>query len=183
MKTTLKTIVLGLSLAAFTNVNAQKIGYVRVDSLIQMMPESQKAGEEGNAFYKSLESQVMAMQNELKTKYDTYQQETATMSPLIKTTREKELTDLQQRIQDFQTNAQSELQKKNAELSKPIYDKANQAIKAVAKENGYKYIFDSSAGYIAYAEPGDDVMGLVLKKLGIDPSKVVRPAAPKDEKK
>lgn len=178
MKTTLKTIVLGLALATLTNGYAQKIGYVRIDSLIQMMPESVKAGEEGNAFYKSLESRVMTMQNELKTKYDSYQQKSAAnsfISATEKTDLEKEITDFQQRIQDFQTSAQTELQKKNAELSKPIYDKANGAIKAVAKENGYKFIFDTSAGYLAYAEPGDDVMGLVLKKLGIDPTKIVRP--------
>ncbi len=182
MKTTVKTIFVALAFVVTFNANAQKVGYVKIDSLIQLMPESQKASEEGNAFYKSLEAQVMAMQNELKTKYDDYQQKSATMAPLVKATTEKDLTDLQQRIQDFQQNAQGEIQKKNVELSKPILEKANTAIKAVAKENGYRYIFDSSGGYIVYAEPGDDVMGLVLKKLGIDPAKIVKPATPAGSK-
>ncbi len=177
MKTTVKTIFAVAAFAVMFNASAQKVGYVKIDSLIQLMPESQKASEEGNAFYKSLETQVMQMQNELKTKYDDYQQKSATMAPLVKATTEKDLTDLQQRIQDFQQNAQGEIQKKNAELSKPILEKANTAIKAVAKENGYRYIFDSSGGYIVYAEPGDDVLPLVLKKLGIDPTKV-KPITP-----
>lgn len=89
------------------------------------------------------------------------------MSDLIKQTKEKELQDLQKRIQDFQQQAQSDLQKKNDELSKPIYEKANKAIAAVAKENGYKYILDSSVGTVLYSEPSDDVITLVMKKLGI----------------
>ncbi|MCC6838021.1 MAG: OmpH family outer membrane protein, partial [Bacteroidia bacterium] len=37
----------------------------------------------------------------------------------------------------------------------------------VAKENGYKYVLDTSTGLVLYNEPADDIIGLVVKKLGI----------------
>jgi hypothetical protein len=35
----------------------------------------------------------------------------------------------------------------------------------VAKENGYKYVLDASAGFILYSEPSDDILPQVKKKL------------------
>ncbi len=159
-------------------MSAQKIGHIRLDSLINVMPESKDAKQKGTEYYNKLEDQVKVMSGELQSKYEDYQKQTATMSDLIKQTKEKELQDLQKRIQDFQQQAQSDLQKKNDELSRPIYDKANKAIAAVAKENGYKYILDASGGAVLFSEPSDDVMILVLKKLGINPASLKAPTAP-----
>ncbi len=173
----LKKIALALIVAVVTStsVNAQKIGHIRLDSLINAMPESKQAREKGTEYYNKLEEQVKIMSAELQSKYEEYQKQASAMSDLIKQTKEKELQDLQQRIQNFQAQAQEDLQKKNDELSKPIYEKANKAIATVAKENGYKYILDSSVGGVVYSEPTDDVTPLVMKKLGITAS--TKPAA------
>lgn len=46
--------------------------------------------------------------------------------------------------------------------------KATNAIKEVAKENGFTYIFDMSSGAILFAsETSEDILPLVKKKLGI----------------
>ena len=71
--------------------------------------------------------------------------------------------------------AQADYQKKSAELSKPVYEKAKKAIDQVAKDNGYKYVLDTSTGLVLYSEPTDDIISLVIKKLGI----VVPPAQTK----
>lgn len=177
MNKTLKLAFVVLAIVLMgTGANAQKIGHIRLDSLISLMPESKDARQKGTEYYNKLEEQVKIMTGELQSKYEDYQKQAATMSDLIKQTKEKELQDLQKRIQDFQTQAQSDLQKKNDELSKPIYEKANKAIAAVAKENGYKYILDASAGGILYSEPSDDVTAMVMKKLGI--SATAAPAKP-----
>jgi outer membrane protein len=59
------------------------------------------------------------------------------------------------------------LSAKDAELSEPLITKAKKAVEDVAKEHGYTYIFNSSDGLVLYAIPSDDVMELVLKKLGV----------------
>ena len=45
--------------------------------------------------------------------------------------------------------------------------KQQQAIADVAKENGYSYIFDVSAGALLYQPDSDDILPLVKKKLGL----------------
>ena len=53
---------------------------------------------------------------------------------------------MNKRIQDFQTNAQTQLQNKQIELFQPIYTKVDKAIKDVGKENGFFYVFDVAKG-------------------------------------
>ena len=91
-------------------------------------------------------------------------------SALVANTEETELQDLNKRIEDFKAQAQQDYQRKYGELSKPIYDKAKKAIDLVAKENGYKYVLDTSAGNVLYSESADDILPLVLKKLDTMPA-------------
>jgi outer membrane protein len=168
MKNVIKTAVVGamMTFGSYTAL-AQKIAHVNLDSLITIMPESKTAQQAVQDYAKQLEGQVTAMQTELQTKYEAYQKDAPNLAPIVKDSREKELNDLNQRIQDFQQQAQADYQKKSAELSKPVYEKAKKAIDVVAKENGYKYVLDTSTGLVIYNEPADDIIGLVVKKLGI----------------
>jgi outer membrane protein len=177
MKNIFKITVVGFALivSSFT-ANAQKIAHVNLDSLISIMPESKVAQQAVQDYAKQLEQQVTAMQTELQTKYQDYQTNSANMAEVVKASKEKELNDLNQRIQDFQQQAQTDYQKKSAELSKPVYEKAKKAIDAVAKENGYKYVLDTSTGIVIYSEPTEDIIALVIKKLGINPNAVPTPA-------
>ncbi len=168
MKNIFKIAVVGVALVicSFT-ATAQKIAHVNLDSLITLMPESKVAQQSVQDYAKQLEMQVTAMQTELQTKYEAFQKDSPNMAPIVKDSKEKELNDLNQRITDFQQQAQADYQKKSTELSKPVYEKAKKAIDQVAKDNGYKYVLDTSTGLVLYSEPTDDIIGLVIKKLGI----------------
>jgi outer membrane protein len=83
---------------------------------------------------------------------------------------------MQTRIQEFQQSAQENMRKKEAELLKPIIEKAKNAISQVAKEAGYSYVFDSSTSGFLYKPESDNVIALVKKKLGIVGT--VAPTAP-----
>lgn len=166
MKKLVKTIaVVALTFGSVTFSQAQKIAHISLDSLITMMPETKTAQEVAQKYLKDLEATVATMQTELETKYKDYMEKEPTMSELVKKTRQEELQSLNKRIEDFKAQAQEDYQKKYAELSKPIYEKAKKGIEAVAKENSYKYVLDSSTGNILFSEPGDDILQLVKKKL------------------
>jgi outer membrane protein len=132
-----------------------------------MMPGRDSAMQKMQDYQKSLENQLKAMQNELETKYTDFTANQATMSELIKQTKQKELQDLNGRIEAFQTSAQQDLQNKEQEVLKPIVDKAKKAIEDVAKENGYTYIFDAGVGVLLYNDGSDNILPLVKKKIGI----------------
>lgn len=160
-------VVFTLIVVSSLTANAQKIAHINLDSLISIMPETKTATQAVQDYAKQLETQVTAMQTELQTKYEDYQTHQNDLPALVKASKEKELNDLNQRIQDFQQQAQTDYQKKSAELSKPVYEKAKKAIDQVAKDNGYKYVLDTSTGIVIYNEPADDIFNLAVKKLGI----------------
>ncbi len=178
MKNKLKIAIVGvvMSTSSFTTVSAQKIAHVNLDSLITLLPESKDAQLKVQEYAKQLEQQVVAMQTELQGKYAEYQEKSKDLPELVRASKEKELNDLNQRIQDFQQQAQGDYQKKSAELSKPVYEKAKKAIDHVAKENGYKYVLDTSTGIVLFSEPTDDIIALVIKKLGVTVSATPTPA-------
>ncbi|MCD4679600.1 MAG: OmpH family outer membrane protein [Bacteroidales bacterium] len=171
MKNVIKSVLI-ISLICFSvSVNAQtkpKFGHVDFAKLYSLMPGQDSAQIEYQEFAQSLKNTLDAMQAELESKYQDYQTSVNTLSAIIRSTKEKEIQDLQGRIEEFQMSAQQELQNKEGELTKPIIDKASQAVKEVAEENGYTYIFNSSEGMLLYSDPGDDVLSLVKKKLGIE---------------
>jgi outer membrane protein len=70
-------------------------------------------------------------------------------------------------------------QQKAQEKITPLKEKALATIKEVAKENGYTYILDANS--VVVGPPGDDLIGLVKKKLGIKdtPAATQQKPAPK----
>jgi outer membrane protein len=166
MKKTILTIcfvALGLC-----SVKAQdKLGYINSNELLSIMPESVAMQDELQSYAKGLESSLGAMQAEGEKKLADYQQNEATMSELVKQDKIRELENIQQRILEFQQNAQESLSAKEQELITPILDKARKAIDEVAKEGNFTYIFDASTGNILYANENENILPLVKAKLGL----------------
>lgn len=172
-----------ISFATSNNCFAQKSGYVNLNDLLLLMPERKKAETDVQEYAKQLESQLKAMSTEYENKVADYQKQEALMTEPVKADKQKELADLEERIRNFQTTAQESLQKKQNELLEPMVKKAKKAIEDVAKENGYKQIFDVSQGVVLYNDPADDIMALVKKKLNVGmPEAPAAPAAPAPKK-
>lgn len=163
-----------LTVGMFTASAQTKIGYISTDELIGLMPEAEKAEAELREYQTALGQQGQERMRDLSIKDSTFSKDSAKLSPSMKEIKKKELFELYQRVQGFQTEAQEMYQEEAQRKITPIRAKAMDAIRLVAKENGYTYIFDVNA--VIVAPPGDDVLALVKKKLGIkDPV----PAAPK----
>lgn len=168
LKTVLAILALILTTTTFAQKGASKVGHINSNDLLMALPERNKIQEEIEAYAKQLESQLKVMTKEYETKVAEYQSKQEVMTDVIKETKIKEITDLENRIQEFQQKAQNDLQKKESELLQPIIDKAKKAIEDVAKENGYTYILDTSLGVVLYQDPSNDIIDLVKKKLGIE---------------
>lgn len=167
MKSILKSLaVIGLTVMSFSSY-AQKTAFIDLDSLLSIMPEMTEAKKVSADHYKQLEATLTTMQKELNDKLAEYQANEKNYTDLIKTTKQKELQDLNQRIQDFQVQAQTDFQKKNDDLTRPINDKAKKAIEKVAKTKGYKLVIDSSVGVLLYTDPADDIFNAVKAELGV----------------
>ncbi len=161
-----------MALGAFTVTAQNKIGYISTEDLISEMPEAVKADAELKEYQQSLAQQYQDMMKELNDKDSIFVKDSMKLSASMKEIKRDELVSLYQRIQNWNNQAQDLYQQKAQEKVAPLRTKAMDAIKAVAKDNGYGYVLDASA--IIVAPPGDDLLPLVRKKLGITP-----PAAPK----
>lgn len=168
MTKTISRIAIALLLVlSFSTTQAQKFGHINSSELLQMMPEVKKADSSLQVYQKGLEDLNESMTKEYSSKLADYQTNGSTWTPEKIQVKEQELGDLEQRIQKFQGDAQDKFASKKDELYTPILKKAEDAIKAVAKDNSYSYVFDTSVGAVIYAQDSDNVMELVKKKLGL----------------
>ena len=170
----MKKIALMLAFGLMTTASAfaaneagLKLGYVNSQELLSVMPEMAKADGDLKAFAKQYQDQLETMGKEFEKKGTEYQATNKAMSDAVRTVKEKELQDLETRIREYQTSAQEKIAKKKEDLYKPILEKADKAIKDVAKEKGYSYVFDASGGNLLYANEGDNLLPVVKTKLGI----------------
>jgi outer membrane protein len=146
---------------------APKFGYISSQELLSIMPDVVKADTQLKVYAKTYTDQLENMGREFEKKAEDYQKNAATMTEAVREVKEKELTDLRTRFQSTEASANDKVAKKKEELYKPILEKADKAIKDVAKEKGYDYVFDASGGALLYAKDSDNIMPLVKAKLGI----------------
>lgn len=159
------------SLMAFT-AGAQKIGRVNFNELVMLMPEMDAARETIAASQKEAEETYAAMVEEYQGKVTQYQQKNASWTAAIKESKEKELMDIQNRIQEFQQNISQELQQQQSQLVAPINEKANNAVKEIAKAKGIDVLFDASQA-IYFSDAVIDLTAEARKALGIPDSRTV----------
>jgi outer membrane protein len=167
-----------LIIGSFNCVNAQvpelKIGYTNTDYILGLMPETREINAELASYQKQLETQLQSKYQEFQDKLTDYQQKASTgeMIPEVMRDKEAELNTLRQSIEKFRTDADESIQKKQAELLQPAYDKIQKAINSVSKDNGYSHVFSSDAGVypiLLYVRDQDNITDLILVNLGIDP--------------
>jgi len=117
-----------------------------------------------------LRDEMFRMQQELENKYKEYVSKRDSLSEIVRVAKETDIQDLQQRIQNFNQVATQQLQQKQNEMLRPIFEKAQKAVADVAKEKGLIYVFDVSGelGTVLYkSNESLDVLPLAKTKLGI----------------
>jgi outer membrane protein len=170
MKKVLKFFLVAVILTGSLALNAQELKFGHIDSreLLLSMPESDSAQAKIQKLAADYEQQMEEMQVELNKKYDDYLQNRDSYTELIRQTKEADIQEMQQRIANFEQMAQQDLQAQQSELMRPILEKANNAVKEVAQENGFIYIFDTGSGNPVYwSEKSIDILPLVQTKLGL----------------
>lgn len=167
MKKVLKLTLAVVCVMFSTSLFAQKIGRINSQDVVVNMAEFKEAQTQIEALAKDLQAQAETIQVEMNNKLQEYQKGAETMTDAVRQLKEKELNDLNTRLQEFNQIAQQELQKKEQELMEPIIKKANEAISEVAKAGGYTVIMES--GSMVYFDEANvkDISPEVKAKLGI----------------
>ncbi len=168
-----QSILTAISATLLTTVvtfaQTKKIGHADLMGIVAIMPEKAQADTAYAAYSKELENEYYALEKELRDLTADYEANKATRSEGMNKIKEDKIMAKQQEIQQFaQVTIQQELQEKQFKLMSPIIDKAELAIKEVAKEKGYTYVFDRSEGGAMLMWDDADALDMdVKKKLGL----------------
>lgn len=167
-------VVVGLLMMGNKANAQQKLGHINSSELLQAMPEMKGADASFQAYAKTKQTALEQMDAERQKKIVLYQEKMKTVSEANKDlvgkeleNLAKEIQDMEKRITDTQQKSQEELTAKRGELYSPIFKKAEDAVKAVAKEKGYAYVFDISQPGVVYFQTSDDLLAAAKTKLGI----------------
>ena len=162
-----KLIGLLLLLIFLQNINAQKYGYLNKEELYMSMPDYDSANVQVEKIRRDFENQLAAMQNELSSKTASLNNESANISEFLRQNRQEELKNLDVRIQLFSVKATAQLEDKKNQFLQPIRARADNAIKAVAIEQGFIFVIDG--GQLLYTDEKKctNMMPLVKAKLGV----------------
>ena len=179
MKQFLTILLISAGIFGFsTTTNAQKIGYISADEIIQLMPEAATVQQQLDQYQQSLYQNAQDKQNAFNESLQKFIKDSATMSPSLKEVKRSDLQKQSQELAGEQQKIQNDFEQKRQELSAPIQKKLQAAIEAVAKENGYTYVMPREA--LIVMPPANDLGPLVIKKLGLkEPANTGAPAPAK----
>jgi outer membrane protein len=117
-------------------------------------------------FKKTYSTEIDASMKEYQTKLQTYSADAQNQTEVTNQARQKELAGMEQNIQQYQQTASQDIQKKQADLLRPLIEKARAAIQKVARAQGFDYVIDGTQGGSLILADGKDLMEDVKKELG-----------------
>ena len=156
-----------LMIVAAGSANAQKTGYISVEQVISLMPETSRIDSLLRKYQAdSLNPQFTYMVQEYNRKDSMVStKDSVKYGAQVKNQIRQELEGYAYQIQNWQQIVQQALQGKQQEFLEPIYRRVEAAIQSTAKENGYAYVLNREA--LIVVPPADDLLPLVARKLNL----------------
>jgi outer membrane protein len=146
-----------------------KIGYVDSEAIMDKLPDALDAKQKLDGIVQEWQTELGKIENTWKTKYDDYEKRKLIMTDQTRAETEAELVKLEKQVADYREKkfgTNGEMFQKQDELMKPVQNKVFSAIKEVALEEDYDYVFDKSGDILLlFAKDKYDITSKVLNKL------------------
>lgn len=159
--------------------NAQKIGVVDTDYILDKLPQYKEAETRLNAQVATWQTDIQNLQSDYERKKAAFENEKVLLVGDQLRQREKEVTDLDKNIKTtislrFGTNGEIETLRRN--LTQPFQDQIFNAITTISEKNGLGIVFDKSNNIsVIFLNSRFDytekVLNLLLKGTDEDPRK------------
>lgn len=164
----LSVFIFLLCATAFSQVSPVTVAYVNTNELLSAFPEKERATQQLITLSDNYKKELELMQNEYNKKYSDYITYQASLAENIKLRRMQELTELENRMQQFMELAQKDIEEQEKVLIEPLKKRILDAIKAVGVERNYTVIYDLANPGIAFINPSAaDANPFVKQRLGI----------------
>jgi outer membrane protein len=159
-----KLILVALSLVYGLSASAElKIGYVKVDKLLQEAPQTAETGKKLEKEFSPRSLELDRLQKQFKDLEATLDDDKANMTEVDRRNKERDVTNLKLEFQRKQRELREDINlRKNEELT-VLQDRINKAVTTVSETENYDLVV---YGGVAYASKKIDITDKVLKLLG-----------------
>ncbi len=144
-----------------------KIAFINSRQILQATPGYAAAESTFNRELTGYRAEIQKLQQQLDSAVNAFDQQSIALSPAAKQAKQRELQQMQERMQQRNTDIQTRMQQREQELLQPIQDRVNGIIQGIRAETNYAFIFDAdapSSGIVA-ADPALNITSKVLQRL------------------
>jgi outer membrane protein len=150
--------------------NAQKVGVVDTDYILNKMPQYKEAEARLNSQIDTWQSELQNLQSEYERKRSAFESEKVLLIGDQLKLREKEVMDLEKNIKtttSLRFGATGEIKKLRTNLVQPFQDQIWGAIKTMAEKNGVGIVLDNTSNNVLFLQKrfdySDKVLDILLK--------------------
>ena len=132
-----------------------KFAHISAEEVIQLMPEMDTVRTKMAAMAKENQDVLKSMYDEYQSKIQTFQQKEKDWTEAVRTSKAKEISDLEARIQETRETIAQDMQEIQNKLQAPVMEKFNKTVEKIAKEGGYIYVFYANS--VVYKDDAQSV--------------------------
>jgi outer membrane protein len=166
-------LIVLLSLISFTQLHAQKYGFIDSEFILSKMPEYKEAKNRLDKMADRWTKEIEERSKILNQKKELFQKEEVLLPTEEKEKRVEEIQKMENELLELQNarfGVSGEYFQKRQELIKPIQDKVYDAMQKVASKRNYTFIFDKAfQSNLVYADKKFDLSSEIIKELGLKP--------------
>lgn len=163
---------IGLAAAAPAGARAQaatglKIAFISSQQILEQTPGYAAAESTFKKEYQSYQDEVQKLRQQLDSAAQAFDKQQIALSSAAKQAKQRDLQQMQQRMEQRANELQDKTQQRQRELMQPIQARVNGVIQGLRAEGNYSLIFDadSPGSNIVAADPGLDITAKVIERL------------------
>ena len=170
-----RTVLCCLALAGAVPAAAQtpspqpmlRLAFINSREILQKTPGYAAAESTFNREVQGFRTEVQRLQQQLDSTVQAFDQQSIALSPAAKQVKQREVQNLQQRLEQRSSELQDRAQQRERELLQPIQARVNAVIQGLRAEGNYALIFDADApgSVIIAADPVLNITSKVLQRL------------------
>lgn len=163
---TITFIVAALALnAGFSRADDMKVGIVDMQRAIQTSETGKKAKSQLEEAFNKKKKELQLEEANLKKLQEEFQKKQSALSDAAKKEQQMKLQEKFMKYQELVQRSQTEIQKKEQEMSEPIIRKIREKVNEIAKKKGYQLVLEKNDSVVLFSMEKDDLTEEVMKSL------------------
>ncbi|MCO6465849.1 MAG: OmpH family outer membrane protein [Bradyrhizobiaceae bacterium] len=158
-------LAIGILSSALAFGQSFKAAYVNSETIIKELPEAIAASKHIDEMGQKIRDTLQIMQKEFEERILNYRKQESMMTADARQKEETAINGLRTRFMQYQEQKTAEVQQIRENFLKPIREKVQAAIEAIAKEEKLNLVLDKVAGIVLYSEDKADITYKVLDRM------------------